>query len=370
MYNCYKNSKVFILKKLFNIFNYFFIGVSFLASKKVVVILTICLFINLLQVSTGYREELLEKEQEMLYEKVDNELKQYQESEYVINKNSISAVSNLISCYQEKISENDIPEVINNYATELKKLYNSNSQYFSFLYQDLYTGYTISYNEDSPIFTASTIKAPAMIYFYELASKNEIDLNEKLVYEKKFYSGGSGVLKTKQVGTSYTIEQLIEYAIHDSDNIAYKMLMNYFSKKDILEFWQNKGTKNIYTLDTIWGITSAKDASIYMRELYDFYQKDEEYGGRLMKYFQNAEWKLITDKNGNFNTANKGGWSEETIHDVAIVLDKNPYILVIMSNTGYNDYVSLFKKTSELVGNLHNEYWKYKAEVCNKYVLD
>ncbi|MDD5826403.1 MAG: class A beta-lactamase-related serine hydrolase [Bacilli bacterium] len=253
--------------------------------------------------------------------------------------------------------------------SKLNQLFQSNNNYFSFLYQDLYSGYTVSYNEESPIFTASTIKAPAMIYLYEEASKGKINLNEKLTYTSNFYSGGSGILQTKPVGTSYTIEQLIQYSIHDSDNIAYRMLMNHYGRKNILNYWKNLETKNIYTLDTIWGVTSAKDASIYMKEMYRFSKENNTYRKRLLQYFKGAEWKLITNKDGTFNTANKGGWSGTAIHDVAIVFEKNPYLLIIMSNTGESDYQYLFQTTSKLVGQMHEEYWKYKVQKCGSINL-
>ena len=38
---------------------------------------------------------------------------------------------------------------------ELNNLFKSNIEHFSFLYKDIQTGFTISYNEKSPIFTAS-----------------------------------------------------------------------------------------------------------------------------------------------------------------------------------------------------------------------
>lgn len=146
------------------------------------------------------------------------------------------------------------------------------------------------------------------------------------------------------------------------------MLMNRFGRKNIYNYWKEKGTKNIFMYDTIWGTTSANDAVIYMEELYKFYIENDEYGNKLMEYFKNAEWKQITDKEGKYNTANKGGWADSAFHDIAIVFDKNPYIIAIYSNTGnnYNDYTYLFNKTSELVGNLHTEYWKQKITDCNK----
>lgn len=295
-------------------------------SKKItnqytLAILVICLFISLLNVSTGYREELLKQEQQMMYEKKNPiGITTYQEKKSKLIEDS--AIETQISCYQTTNTEELKNTVVGEYISKLNQLFQSNNNYFSFLYQDLYSGYTVSYNEESPIFTASTIKAPAMIYLYEEASKGKINLNEKLTYTSNFYSGGSGILQTKPVGTSYTIEQLIQYSIHDSDNIAYRMLMNHYGRKKILNYWQNLGTKNIYTLDTIWGVTSAKDASIYMKEMYRFSKENNTYGKRLLQYFKGAEWKLITNKDGTFNTANKGGWSGTAIHDVAIVFEK------------------------------------------------
>lgn len=322
--------------------------------------------INLLNVTTSYRDEIKKQEQKMIYEKKNPiGITTYQEgnSEKTFG---VSKIENKILCYKNT-DFNEIKNTkVEEYITQLNKLYQSNYNYFSFLYQDLYSGYTVSYNEEAPIFTASTIKAPAVIYIYEEASLGKVDLNEKLKYTSNFYNTGSGVLKTKQPGTEYTIEELIQYTIHDSDNAAYDMLMNRFGRKNVLNYWQNLGTKNIFTIDTIWGVITARDAAIYMKELYRFSRENEKYGQRLINYFKEAEWKLITNKDGVFNTANKGGWSDETMHDVSIVYEENPYLLIILSNTGNSDYQYLFQTTSKLVGQLHEEYWKYKEEKCNQ----
>lgn len=355
------------MKKIGQFFNYFFIGFSFLADKKIVAILTVCLFITLLDVSTGYREEIREMEQEMMGEKTSSEVQYYNDSsiEYESTIKSAAAVE-VMKCLSATVDLESVPSTIQDKVSQLNQYYNQSSQYFSFLYKDLQTGFTISYNESAPIFTASTIKAPAMIYLYEQASLGLIDLNEQLVYTGNFYNTGSGVLKNKEVGTSYSVEELIEYVIHDSDNIAYAMLMNRFSRENILNFWQGLGTQSIYTLDTIWGVTSAKDAGIYMQELYRFYLENDLYGTKLMDKFMNAGWKLITNREGEFRTANKGGWAGTAIHDVAIVFEENPYILVVMSNMGTGNYQPLFQTTSQLVGEIHEAYWQYKENECMK----
>lgn len=343
-----------------NIFRYLKRTMIFLINKKVLAIIELVLIISLIRVTISYKEIIKQNEKEMTLEPEHINIQIY------INKtednNNNSSMEKLKNCYQSNLLNKETQK----YIDELNNLYNESNQYHSFLYQDLYSGLTISYNELAPIFTASTIKAPAMIYLMEKASKNEIDLNEELTYTSNSYSKENRILKNNNQNISFNVDNLIEYTIRESDDIAYTMLMNKYGRETMLKYWNQLGTKRIFTLNTIWGVTSAKDASIYMNELYKFYKENSIYGEKLMNHFKNTSWKLITNKNGEYNTANKGGWSGETIHDIAIVFEKNPYILAIMSNTGESNYTYLFKKTSKLVGQLHEEYWKYKNEECSK----
>lgn len=356
-----------LIDTIIRFINYFFIGIRVIASNKIAVIMIFVMGVFLLNTTYGYKQELDDYKNDTLIEKGVADINYYygdsSEVESIVSKDI--AATELISCINEKVDINSLSDNLKHNIDELNNFYNSSSQYFSFLYKDIYTGFTVAYNEKQMIFTASTIKAPAMIYLYELASRGEIDLNEKLTYTSNFYSGGSGVLQTHEPGGQYTVGQLIEYAIRDSDNIAYRMLMNRFGRENMYNFWTGKGTQHIFKYDTVWGYTSSFDASIYMQELYDFYLSNDEYGGKLMDYFKNAGWKQITNKDGVFNTANKGGWANEAFHDAAIVFEENPYILVIMSQTGNSDYTTLIKKTSNLVGTFHEEYWKYKMNRCN-----
>lgn len=358
----------YVIKKMIRMFDYFFNGCSYLVTKRFFVTLMFILFSCALFVNEGYNEKLKSKKSnnDIIYEKGNPIIKYYNSKIINYNYKENSAVSDLISCYQEPVNINELPENVSIYITELNNLYNKSERYHSFFYQDLYTGFTVSYNENSPIYAASTIKAPAVIYIYEMASLGKIDLNERLIYTDRFYNGGSGIIKNKKTNINYSIEELIHYTIRYSDNIAYKMLMNRFNQTEILEFWKKLGTDVIFTnKNTIWGNNTVKDAAIYMKELYRFSKENNEYGTKLMQYFKNAEWKLITDKNGNFYTANKGGWLDSYFHDSAIVFDKNPYVLTIMSNTGGSDYNYLFKSTSKSIGKLHEEYWKYKVDKCS-----
>jgi len=362
------------MKIIKSIINHFFLGVSTIASNKIVVLIIFCLGIYFLNTTkcyiedlNGYKEELDKYKNDVIIEKISTETTSYYD-ETNLNEEKMKSIAatELVSCINSKVDTNNLNDELQSIINELNTLYNSNQNYFSFLYKDIYTGFTLSYNEEGEIFTASSIKAPAMIYLYEKASQNEIDLEEKLTYTSNFYSEGSGLLKDKEPNTKYTVEELIQYTIYESDNIAYKMLMNRFGRENIYNFWTAKNTKTIFRYDTVWGMTSAKDAEIYMQELYDFYLKDEVYGEKLMNHFKNAKWKQVSNKDGIYNTANKGGWSGTAFHDMAIVFEENPYILVILSNTGESNYTYLFNQTSNLIGNLHEKYWQTKIDECSK----
>ena len=347
-------------------FRYIGIGsCTILTSKITVLVLVVCLIIGLTQISFGIESNKGGSEQEVFSDSDELDINYYYDEVKQNDYGNGTAITDMIECYQKGSDLSEVSSDVIKVVNELDSLYDSNSKYFSFLYQDLFSGFTVSYNENGSIFTASTIKAPAMIYIYEMASEGKIDLNEKLVYTSNFYHDGSGVLKNKKYNTEYTIEELVQYTIYESDNIAYKMLNKRFGQDNIRDFWRTKGTKNIFELSTIWGNTSAYDAMIYMKELYEFSKKNEEYGSKLLEHFKKAKWKMITDKDGEFNTANKGGWSNQAIHDVAIVFDENPYILVVMSNLGKGGYNYLFNETSRLVGELHDNYWKYKVALCS-----
>ena len=276
-----------------------------------------------------------------------------------------AAASELIDCIKSPINTDELPDSVKSVIDEINTYYKRNNAYYAFAYKDIFTGFTVTYNENGNIFAASTIKAPVNIYLYEKASEGEIDLDKELTYTGNYYTDGTGVLKNEKFNSKYTIRKLSEYAIRKSDNIAHNMLMDDIGRKNIKNFWQGKGTSIILTGNDNWGLINAHDAMIYMKELYTFYVNNDEYGTELMDNFLNASTKFITSKN-NYKVANKSGWSGFAQHDVSIIFAENPYIVVALSNLGYdNSYMSYFNKASELANNLHQEYWKYKMNMCS-----
>lgn len=295
-------------------------------------------------------------------DEVDNDVSVYQSVTSSEIKKGIAA-SSLVNCINSNVDIDNLPDNIKSIIKDINAYYKADGRRFAFKYQDIYTGFTVSYNENGVIYGASTVKAPLSVYIYELASNGETNLDSELTYSSRHYLGGTGKIKDMPQNTSFTIRDLVGYSIKNSDNIAYTMLMEEYGRVNALNFWNNLGTKTIFITNTNWGAITAFDASIYMKELYDFYLKDNEYSNELMEYYLNTTFRPLNGK--KYKVANKGGWGDGVIHDVSIIFADNPYILVALSNLGDDDnYQEYFSTVSDMAYNLHYEYWKYKMELC------
>ena len=341
-----------------------------LSSRKTIHILLVIIFIIMLilVVKAFYFGKLVDIYNEYTTEtskEYDKSTKIYDDELVDIETLKKAAASELIDCISSPIDTNKLSNELNSTIKEISNYYRTNGKYYAFAYKDLFTGFTVSYNENGNIFAASTIKAPVNIYLYEMASQGKINLDDELTYTANYYNNGTGVLKNKNVNTKYNIRTLSEYAIRNSDNAAHNMLMDKYGRNNIKMFWSDKGTNIILTGNDNWGLINAHDAMIYMKELYTFYVNNDDYGNELMNNFVNAKTKFITGKN-NYKVANKTGWSGTSQHDAAIVFADNPYIVIALSNLGYdNNYMNHFNKVNDLASKLHNEYWKYKMNMCN-----
>lgn len=336
---------------------------KFLLVLSSITLLVVCVVV----IKTFYLGHKVDKYEEFFTEITeiqDNSVKVYQDN--VISTDLINnmAASELINCLNSKVDIDNLPSEISSIIDEINNFYNRNNNYFGFGYKDIFTGFTVSYNANQNIFTASAIKAPTDIYVYEMASLGKIDLDEVVTYTSNYYNTGSGVLKNKPINSKYDIRTLLEYSTVTSDNAAHNMLMDKYGRENMRDFWSNLGTNAIFIANNNWGVMNVHDALIYMNELYSFYTRDNEYGKSIMNNFLNA-YPTFLKGNGEYPVANKSGWSGTAIHDVAIVFANNPYIVVALSNTGQSDYTYYFNTANDLASKLHDAYWKYKMDNCS-----
>lgn len=357
------------MNKIKETINYFFIGLKTLLTNYLfqTVIFSISFILIVIVV---YRAINLRKDVDK-YENFASEIEEKMETtikiDYPKDNNNIKnkGASQIVSCLKEPLTEDTLTENLLNISKELENTMNESNYNFAFKYKDIYTGFTLSYNSSQPIFAASVIKAPEAIYIYEEAEKGNINLNDTITYTSNYYSDGTGILKNTKFNVDYTIKELVSFSIIHSDNAAHNMLNNKYKSESMYEYWKNLGTTTIFKEKSNWGAMNADDGIIFMEELYNYYTNQNKYSEELLDYFKKS-WKIITTPNNNITIASKSGWSGYSLHDTALILDQNPYILTILTNRGYSEYESFFNKMSTLIYNFHTEYWKEKISTCTK----
>lgn len=239
----------------------------------------------------------------------------------------------------------------------------------SIYYENLSTGDKYSYNSSKIRPAASTIKLPLALFLYDLASKGKINLDEKLTYRSHHYYGGSGVIQKDRVGTSYTIRDLLKKCIVYSDNIAFIMLRERVGKSNFINYAKSLGGKTVYPAGM--NVTTANDLSLYLKRVWNFAEKNPKYGNELLNLLANTAYKETIAPGLSANkVAHKVGYIPKDLiyNDAAIIMDDQPYILVIMT-TGISVKQDV-KFISSLAGRVHTYHINSSINLFLKHLSD
>lgn len=202
----------------------------------------------------------------------------------------------------------------------------------AFYYENLVTGDKLMYNENKIFPAASTIKLPLVVYVYQLAAQEKLNLDQKMTYTSGFYYEGTGVIRYEKVGSQYTLRDLVKKSLVHSDNIAYSMLKAKVGAGNFVKYLKSLGG----TVVSSHGIKSMNciDYSLYIKDFYNFTKAYPELGKELMDYAVHTDFNdHIPAGLSGIEVAHKIGWlpRQNLYHDGGIVYDEQPYILIIFS---------------------------------------
>jgi poly-gamma-glutamate capsule biosynthesis protein CapA/YwtB (metallophosphatase superfamily)/beta-lactamase class A len=245
-------------------------------------------------------------------------------------------------------------DFLNELRTELEDYINPYQGKITLHYLNLESEISFNISSGKKVPAASTIKLPLAIYVMTLVDKGEMDLTEKLSYKSHHYYGGSGVIQNDKIGSSYSIEDLVEKALVYSDNIAFIMLKERVGQKQFIQFMKRLGAAVTYPDGQ--NLTSASDLILYAKELYRL-AKVSENGAKLINYLENTIYNTtiphgITGK----NIAHKVGMIPKDLiyNDVALVYDKQPFALAVTTEgIGYEKSQQVIADIANIVNSHH-----------------
>ncbi len=215
------------------------------------------------------------------------------------------------------------------------------------LIQNLQTGWQWEYQTEKPFPAASLIKLPIMVACFQAAQEGKIRLTQQVVLRSKYKVSGSGKLKAMPAGSSFTIEQLMEEMITQSDNTATNLLIDlvgidglngYFKQQGLtgttlsrkmMDFSQRKqGVENY---------TTVRDITLLLREIYDQRLISPDVSARCLDFLkrQHLHDRLPARLPKGTVVAHKTGLERGVCHDAGIVYtERGNYLICVLTRNG------------------------------------
>ena len=203
-------------------------------------------------------------------------------------------------------------------------------------FKDLTSAVSFGVNPSVRVPAASTVKVPVVLYASTLAQKGKLNLNERMEYiADRDWRGGAGSMQyTAGDGDTFALRELMEKAIRESDNVAWKMLERRLGKSNIADFMTSLGGKVVYPYGE--NVSTPEDLAVYMEASLN-YAKESEYGEKLMYDLTHTIWNTGLNRYiEEVQVAHKEGDITGVADDVGVIYADHPYILSIMSQ-GHDD---------------------------------
>lgn len=248
----------------------------------------------------------------------------------------------------------------------IQRLAGASDTAVSLYFKELNSGHQTAINESARYAPASLLKVPIMMAFYKVAESKPEILKQKLAY-----SGGTDLnlvesfaaKQTLQPGVSYTVADLIERMIVNSDNNAMMLLRGAIDDRALGEVFADLGLA-VPTSGVDPDYINVKNYSRFFRVLYHSTYLSRESSEKALELLtRDKPFKGITagvpqgvvvaQKFGERGFVTDAGDTDEAeLHDCGIVYDPgNPYLLCVMTKgkTSFAQLTDIIRKISATV---------------------
>lgn len=223
-----------------------------------------------------------------------------------------------------------------------KMLQNREATHISVYFRDLNNGPWIGINEKELFAPSSLLKVPLLFSVFEQSDRDPSFMQKKMVYSGEFDLTSSQNVKPSHIlqrGSSYTISNLLERTIIESDNTAAKLLTLavdsdlFFRPYESLGLQKPNSTEGEYYL-------RVKDYASFFRVLYNASYLSRAQSERALELLSRSAYTrgLVQGVPRGVTVAHKFGErklsdvSELQLHDCGIVYHrKKPYLLCVMT---------------------------------------
>lgn len=135
-------------------------------------------------------------------------------------------------------------------------------------FEYLPSGVSIGVNDREEIKLASLSKVPLVMSILKKIERGNLALNTKVTLKEEWLDKNFETLWQRGAGATFTIEELINYALKESDNTAYEALFGQLTYNDVNEVYDNLDIQITKEGDSNYPLVSPKSYSSIFRSLY------------------------------------------------------------------------------------------------------
>lgn len=210
--------------------------------------------------------------------------------------------------------------------------------------EDLDTEWEIVFNKDTLIPSASLVKIPIMLSCFYAAQDGKVNLKDTIRLKSSEKVAGSRALGREPAGSVFTVEELLEPMITQSDNAAANILIDFLGFDTLNSYFKKMGLKNTNIARKMMDFeerregeenyATAEDMAYLLEQLYHkkFLNKavSEKCLELLGQQRINDRIPRKLPKNGTF-IAHKTGLERHICHDVGIVFtNKGNFLICVL----------------------------------------
>ena len=210
--------------------------------------------------------------------------------------------------------------------------------------EDLDMKWSITFNENALIPSASLVKVPIMLSCFYAAQDGKMSLKDTISLKSSDKVSGSKILGREPIGSVFTVEELFDPMITRSDNAAANVLIDYLGFDTSNSYFKKMGLKNTNITRKMMDFverregqenyTTAQDMAYLLEQLYykKFLNKDVSEKCLELLGQQKINDRIPRKLPRGTYVVHKTGLERHVCHDVGIVFtDKGNFLICVLT---------------------------------------
>ena len=263
---------------------------------------------------------------------------------------SVSVPKKETTSKNQKKEQNELLVDINQYLDTISGTYGI------YVYE-LDSGENFGINEKVVFPAASTVKVPLLMALYKNIEEGKISKDIVVTYLESDYEEGTGSIQYAGFGTRWTIAQLAEKMMKESDNAAKNMFFRILGFNNVQNFITSLGVKNVDM--SLNNTITPKDAGTLLKLIYENKAANKELSDEMIDLMVKTDFEERLPRYlKNVKVSHKIGTLAGAISDTGIVfLDDKPYTISV-----YSKGVKSVSEAEEVIGTISKKIYDYEYE--------